>query len=46
MNNKYVIKKFVWFDFKNHYFFTNVYDVYVNDVHLLRTTSEMLAYIG
>ena len=45
MNKKYyVIKSFVWFDFVNGYFFTQVYDVYCNDVKLLRTTSEDLAY--
>jgi hypothetical protein len=34
--------KFVWFDFKNGYFFTRVYDVWNGDTLLMRTTSKEL----
>ncbi len=39
-----VEKKFVFFDWKNLYFFTNVYDVFIDDKMVLRTLSEELAY--
>jgi hypothetical protein len=34
--------KFVWFDFKNGYFFTRVYDIWNDDTLLMRTTSKEL----
>ena len=34
--------KFVYFDFKHWYFFTRVYDVHINGIHTLRTSSKAL----
>ena len=41
----YVEPKFVFFDFKNKYFFSKVYDVFGNDgLFIIRTNSREFAY--
>lgn len=41
----YVEEKFVFFDFKNKYFFTKVYDIFAYDgTFIIRTSSPTFAY--